>query len=145
MSYSIDVNILLYASDETAPAHVRSVEFLNRCAASPEILYLAWTCLMSYLRIGTHQAIFTQPLTPAEAMANVSALISLPQVRTIGEQEGFWNCYQDITRGLVVRGNLVPDAHFAALLFQNGITTLYTHDADFRRFEFLSVRNPLLE
>jgi len=35
------------------------------------------------------------------------------------------------------------DAHLAALLRQNGVRTLYTTDADFRKFDFLDLRNPL--
>ena len=31
----------------------------------------------------------------------------------------------------------------AALLRQNGISRLYTHDRDFRKFTFLEVRDPL--
>jgi predicted nucleic acid-binding protein len=42
-----------------------------------------------------------------------------------------------------VRGNLVPDAHLAALLLQHGVKTLYTKDTDFRKFDFLNVRDPL--
>lgn len=41
-----------------------------------------------------------------------------------------------------VRGNLVPDAHLAALLRQNGGRALYTRDGDFRKFSFLDVRDP---
>ena len=41
------------------------------------------------------------------------------------------------------RGNLVPDTHLAALLRQHGVATLYTRDRDFRRFDFLSVIDPL--
>jgi predicted nucleic acid-binding protein len=44
-----------------------------------------------------------------------------------------------------VRGNLVPDAHLAALLKQHGVRTLYTRDGDFRKFPFLDVRDPLAE
>lgn len=145
MSYSIDTNILLYASDENSPHHAKAIEFLQHCASSPETLYVAWVCLMSYLRISTHPAIFSQPLTPAEATANVSALINLPQVRTLGEEEGFWKTYQEVTAGLVVRGNLVPDAHLSAVLVQHGIKRVYTNDTDFKKFEFLDVRNPFAE
>jgi hypothetical protein len=42
-----------------------------------------------------------------------------------------------------VRGNLVPDAHLAALLRQHGISRLYTHDRDFRKFDFLEVIDPI--
>ena len=41
-----------------------------------------------------------------------------------------------------VRGNLVPDAHVAAILFQHGVRTLYMNDRDFRKFESLDVRDP---
>jgi len=46
---------------------------------------------------------------------------------------------------VVVRGNLVPDAHLASLLIQNGVTEIWTHDRDFRKFEALRVRDPFEE
>lgn len=39
--------------------------------------------------------------------------------------------------------DLVPDAHLATILFQHGIRTFYTTDADFRLFSSLRVQNPL--
>jgi hypothetical protein len=62
----------------------------------------------------------------------------------ICEEENFLSVYREVTRGLTARGNLVPDAHLAALLRQHDIRTLYTTDADFRKFEFLDVRNPFV-
>ena len=44
-----------------------------------------------------------------------------------------------------MRGNLVPDAHLAALLLQHGVGTLYTRDRDFRKFSGLAVRDPLTD
>ena len=41
-----------------------------------------------------------------------------------------------------VRGNLVPDAHLATVLFQHGVGTLYSNDRDFRKFESLDLRDP---
>jgi predicted nucleic acid-binding protein len=40
------------------------------------------------------------------------------------------------------RGNLVHDAHIAALALENGVTELWTSDRDFSRFIGLRVRNP---
>ncbi len=64
-------------------------------------------------------------------------------MRCLAEEEGFWDVYRGITGRIPVRGNLVPDAHLAALLRQHGIKTLYTHDRDFRKFDFLDVRDPV--
>ena len=35
------------------------------------------------------------------------------------------------------------DAHVAALMFEHGIGTIYTHDADFKRFHGIEVVDPL--
>ena len=95
--------------------------------------------------MATHPRIFAQPLSHADASRNVEALMALPHCRVIGEQDGFWNTYRDITGDVPTRGNLVPDAHLAAVLRQNGIAMLYTHDRDFRKFAFLEVRDPFAD
>lgn len=142
MSFAVDTNVLLYASDRSSPLAVRAAAFLTECATGDDLFYLAWPTLMGYLRIATHHAIFTAPLSPVEAMENVNALLALPHVRTLGEDEGFWDVYQTVAAGAPLRGNAVPDAHLAALLRQHGVTRLYTNDADFNRFPFLTVINP---
>ena len=97
---------------------------------------------MSYIRIATHSRIFSAPLSPDEALGNVGALIGLPHVRAVSELDGFLDAYKHVTGEAPVRGNLVPDAHLAAILFQHGVRTLYRNDRDFRRFQSLEVRDP---
>ena len=41
-----------------------------------------------------------------------------------------------------IAGNLVNDCHYAALLREHGIKTIYSADRDLRRFEFLEVLDP---
>ncbi len=142
MSYSLDVNVLLYASDRASDRYERARSFVESCAAGPEILCLTWPTLMSYLRIATHSRIFSAPLSPAEALANVSALLGLPHVRALSEQDRFVDAYKHVAGDIPVRGNFVPDVHIAAILFQHGVRTLYTSDRDFRRFRSLDVRDP---
>ena len=142
MSYAIDANILLYASDASSAFHERALAFLQSCAEGPELLYLPWPAVMAYLRIATHPAVFEAPLSPAEAMENVEGLLRRPHLRTLGEDERFWEIYREVTQGMVVRGNLVSDAHLVALLIQSGVTTIWTHDRDFRKFRGLHVRDP---
>ncbi len=68
--------------------------------------------------------------------------LSLAHVRPVSEMDGFVEAYAHVTGEVVVRGNLVPDAHLAAILFQHGIRTLYSSDRDFRKFPTLDVRDP---
>lgn len=142
MSFSCDVNVLLYASDAASPVHKAARRFLDEAATGGDLVCIGWPTVMSYLRIATHAGIFSAPLSPAEALANVESLASLAHVRLLAEEEGFLEVYREVTGGFPVRGNLVPDAHLAALLKQHGVRTLYTRDADFRKFAFLEVRDP---
>jgi toxin-antitoxin system PIN domain toxin len=143
VSYSVDVNLLLYASDRASPHHSSAFRFLEERRSQPELFCIAWPTLMSYLRIATHPSIFAEPLSPAEALGNVAALLGLRQVRAISEQEDFLRAYREVAGRSPIRGNLVPDAHLAAILWQHGVRMLYTSDADFRRFDFLEIRDPL--
>jgi toxin-antitoxin system PIN domain toxin len=104
---------------------------------------MAWVTLMSYLRMATHPAIFARPLPHQDAVRNVEALLATPTCRVIAEQDGFWDVYREVANDVAPRGNLVPDAHLAALLSQHGVVKLFTHDKDFRKFTFLDVRDPL--
>jgi toxin-antitoxin system PIN domain toxin len=142
VSFSCDVNILLYASDSASPVHAQARGFLKSAAAGGDLFCLGWPTVMSYLRIATHPGIFSSPLTPAEALRNVDALVALPRVRLLAEESGFLDVFREVAGSFPVRGNLVPDAHLAALLKQHGVRTLYTRDADFRKFQFLDARDP---
>ena len=143
MSFAVDVNILLYASDSDCKYYMRARPFLEECMQKEELFCLGWPTVMSYLRISTHPSIFGQPLTPDEAMANIGIFLSLPHIRFLSEEEGFWDIYRELTAGVPTRGNLVPDAHLAALLRQHGVKKLYSHDRDFLKFAFLDVRDPI--
>ncbi len=142
MSYSVDANVLLYASDTSSPKHAEAIRFLKQRASDPDLFCIAWSTLIAFLRIATHPRIFARPLSPDDALGNVESLLRLPRVRTLSEGEGFLEIYREVTARFPVRGNLVPDAHLAALLRQYGVRRLYTVDRDFRKFDFLEVADP---
>jgi toxin-antitoxin system PIN domain toxin len=96
---------------------------------------------MAYLRISTHPSIFAAPLSPREAEANIESLLALPRVRVLGEGDGFWSAYRAVAEA-PIRGNLVPDAHLAALLLEHGVHLLYSRDRDFFKFPTLRVEDP---
>jgi predicted nucleic acid-binding protein len=60
----------------------------------------------------------------------------------VGEGDDFWRVYSTVTAGAVVRGDQVSDAHLVALMRENGVGTLWSHDRDFRKFEAVRVRDP---
>jgi hypothetical protein len=143
MSATLDANLLLFASDSSSPFHERARGFLEELARGPEIVYLFWPVVMAYLRIATHASIFQRPLPPERAMANVGSLLALAHVQAPWEQDRFWTTFRSVAEPAAVRGNLVPDGHLVALMRQNDVGTIYSHDRDFRRFDGIEVIDPL--
>ena len=84
------------------------------------------------------------PLSPLSRCRLQAPQHQIPSslLRAVSELDGFLDAYKHIAGEIPVRGNLVPDAHVAAILFQHGVRTLYTNDRDFRKFQSLDVRDP---
>jgi toxin-antitoxin system PIN domain toxin len=142
MSYAIDANLLLYASDQESPFHDRAGTLLDEIAIGPEIVYVFWPIAMAYLRIATHPAIFARPLSQADARANLDSLLALPHVQAVGEDDRFWDRFREVADDVRPTGNLVPDAHIVALMLSHGIRTIWTRDRDYRSFSGIRVRDP---
>lgn len=142
MSATLDVNILVYAADETSSHHARARALLEHIATSSSITYLFWPVLLGYMRIVTHPAIVDAPLSPEAALADIDDLIGRPQVVVAGEGGRFWASFKTVARAVQPRGALVPDAHLVALMRENGVAHVWTNDRDFRKFDDISVLNP---
>lgn len=142
MSLTLDANVLLYASDASSARQGAARRLLDLVATGPEIAYVFWPTIMAYLRVATHPAVFDRPLSAGDAIANIDALLSRPHVRTPGEQPEFWRHYRSVAADALPAGNLVPDAHLVALMLENEVRTIWTHDRDFRRFKGIEVRDP---
>lgn len=143
MSYSVDVNLLVFASNEGSPEQRAAKKFLLEREEDPDLFCLTWLVLCGYQRIVTHPSIFRHPLDPRKAWANVRDLLSWPRVRVIGEEESFAKDFARMTEKMALRGNGVSDAHLATILRQHGVNRIYSADTDFRKYSFLEVINPL--
>jgi toxin-antitoxin system PIN domain toxin len=134
VSRTVDANVLLYASDASSPHHAAARAVLDRLAAGPELVTLFWPTVMAYLRLATHPSVFANPLPLEVAVANIEQLLARPHVRTAGEGPAFWTRFREVADDARPTGNLVPDAHLAALMLEHGVATIVTRDRDFRRF-----------
>jgi toxin-antitoxin system PIN domain toxin len=144
VSYTVDANILLYASDEISPVYAQARALVEQVAAGPEIAYLFWPTVMAYLRIATHPAVFARPLSIVEAKGNIDQLLARSHVRTTGESDRFWRAFGAVVDDALPSGNLVPDAHLVGLMLENDVRTILTRDRDLRRFPGIEVRDPFV-
>ena len=141
MSAAIDTNILLYAANSSSESFETAYALVERLARGPELLYVFWPVAMGFLRLSTNPAVTDEPLSPSEALSSLSDLVERNHVRTPGEAPNFLSVYREISSA-GTRGKDVTDAHIATLMRQHGVSTIYTRDRDFRRFNGVRVEDP---
>ena len=142
MSETFDVSVLVYATHRASAFHGKAKALVERFLAGPELVYLLWPVVFGYLRIVTHPRLLDAPLTPNVAIDNIEQFVCQPHVRLVGEIEGFWPIYRRVADTAKPKGNLVPDAHLVAVMRQHGISTIWSGDRDFRKFDGITVRDP---
>jgi uncharacterized protein len=138
----IDVNILVYATDSSASQHVATREWLDRKLSNTDRVGLPWASLLGFLRLATSARIFPRPLTMADAWKTVSQWLACEPVWIPLPTERHAEVLRNLLAEPGVYGNLVSDAHLAALAIEHGLTLCST-DGDFARFRQLKWMNPL--
>ena len=130
----VDANVLLYAVNEDDPKHDHSRSWLDGALSGTESVGFAWTVLLAFLRLSTKVGLFPAPLTTGEAMLRVQAWVGQPPAVILEATPR----HLDLLGGLLAEtgtgGNLVSDAHLAALAMEHD-AMIVTYDADFGRFK----------
>lgn len=137
-----DVNILLYALDETSPRHDAARSWLERTLSGPETVAFAWVVLLAFVRLSTHAAVFTQPLSTTEALDLLDGWLAQPCVTVIAPTDRHAVVLRELLQPLGTAANLTTDAHLAALAIEHG-AELCSCDTDFARFSGLRWTDPL--
>lgn len=136
-----DANLLLYAEDSLSKHHHAACQWWDGVLSASEPVYLCWPVLNAFIRISTNPRLHDRPLTLEEAIERVSSWLDQPCVQIIGPTQNHWQIFQEQLRNSGATGNLVSDAHLAALAIEHG-STLYSSDQDFARFPALHWINP---
>ena len=137
----VDVNILLYAVNEDDPLHHRIHGWWEQALQSAEPVGMAWSVVHGYLRLATHPRVFAHPQSREEATDRVSRWLAHPNVQIVSETDEHWTVLRDLILEVGTIGNLVADAHLAALAISRAMT-LVSCDRDFARFRQLRWENP---
>ncbi len=140
----VDANLLLYAEDSLSEHHTAARTWWDAQLSGVEPVALCWPVLNAFIRIGTNARLHQHPLLLGEAIDRVQSWLEQPCARLIHPGEQHWELFQQMLRGGKAVGNLVSDAHLAALAVEHNCV-LHSTDADFSRFRGLKWRNPIAE
>lgn len=137
-----DLNLLLYAVDRRSHAHARALRWWNALLSGNETVALSWTVLLGFLRLTTNPRIMLRPLTAGEALDHIDGWLAHPVTTVIDPTPRHASVLRDLLGESGTAGNLVSDAHLAALAIEHG-AELCSADRDFGRFPALRWTNPL--
>ena len=139
---AVDANVLVYARRVEPVEHATAEKILRGLATGSEPWVLPWPCVYEFLRVVTHARVFHPPTPLKEAWATIELLLDSPSAVPISEGTRHREVLRDLLHAVPLTGNVLHDAHIAALLLEHGVDEIITADEDFRRFPGLKVTNP---
>ena len=136
-----DVNVIINAYREDAVEHPRFKAWLDGVVNSDEPYGVSDLVLSGFLRIVTHPRIFRPPSPTNDAIAFAERVRDQPHAVVVMPGPRHWGIFSGLCRAVGARGNLIPDAYFAALAIESGSEWITT-DGDYGRFPGLRWRRP---
>jgi toxin-antitoxin system PIN domain toxin len=137
-----DVNVLIHAMDVDSRHHKHAWKWWSASLGGSEHIGFSWPVLMAYVRLTTHPRIMGSPMDSSSACDDVRSWLSLPTTMVLTPGPEHMHVVARLFESAGGEGDLVPDAHLAALAIENG-GTVYSQDADFARFPDVRWVNPL--
>lgn len=140
----VDANLLLFARDTESPFHAAARRWLTDRLNGPVRVALPWQSLVAFVRISTHPRAYERPLSPELAWRQVRAWLEAEPAWVPGPTSRHGQLLGRLVTTHHLCGNLVSDAHLAALAIEHGLQ-LCSADSDFARFPEVRWRNPLAD
>jgi uncharacterized protein len=139
----VDANILIYAHVNSFAEHETARDWLDRQLNGTARVGLPWASVLAFLRIVTNPRVFETPASIGDAWQQVFRWLACDPAWMPAPTDRHAECLGALLAQPSIRGELVPDAHLAALAIEHGLVLCST-DGDFARFSGLRWSNPLV-
>lgn len=137
----VDANVLLYAVNTASKHHRPSLRWLDGALSGADSVGFAWVPLLAFVRLSTKEGLFPHPLPPEEAIGRVADWLAAPSAALLNPTAR----HADVLAGMLALvgtgGNLVNDAHLAALAVEHR-AEIVSYDSDFGRFDGVRWHRP---
>jgi len=134
--------MLVYAHVSSFAQHNFARDWLDRQLNATAPVGLPWASILAFLRLVTNPRLFESPEPIGEAWQQVRAWLAAEPAWVPQPTDRHADLLGKFLALPGVHGNLVPDAHLAALAVEHGLTLCST-DGDFARFQGLRWFNPI--
>jgi toxin-antitoxin system PIN domain toxin len=137
----VDANVLIYAVNEDAAHHPAARDWLDDALSGAATVGFSWTVLLAFVRLITKAELFDAPLSIDDAFDQIDQWLAAPAAVVVEPTAR----HADVLRSLLgergAGGNLVADAHLAALAVEHR-GQIVSFDRDFDRFSGVRWERP---
>lgn len=140
----VDANLLLYAATPIFKQHAAARAWLLEVLNGEGRVGLPWPSLLGFVRILTNPRVVRPPVPLVDAWGEVTKWLASPSVWIPAPTEVHPQVLGRLVSEELSKGELIMDAHLAALAIEHGLTLCST-DRDFARFTGLKWRNPIAD
>ena len=137
----VDANVLIYAVNADAPRHPESRDWLDGALSGGATVAFSWVALLAFLRLTTSRRLFPAPLSPKEAIRQAEDWLAQPSAVVVEPTARHLALVRDLLDPLGTGGNLVSDAHLAALAIEHRCEVV-SYDRGFLRFAGVTLETP---
>lgn len=137
----VDANVLLYAVNTDAGHHEEARTWLDRSLSGEATVAFSWVALLAFVRLSTKVGLFPTPLTVDAALDRVDAWLSAPPAVLVEPTLEHPRVLRRLLGAVGAGGNLVNDAHLAALSIEHR-GSVVSYDNDFSRFPGVTWQTP---
>ncbi len=137
----VDANVLLYAINPSEPMHDRAHAWLDGALTGVEPVGFSWVVLLGFLRVSTLLGAFPNPLTTGQALGVAEEWLRQRAAVVLEPTPCHLSIMRQLLEPVGTGGNLVPDAHLAALAIEHR-GEVVSFDNDFARYPGLRWRRP---
>ena len=137
-----DINLLVYAYNQDAPAHAAARRWWESRCNNRDPVGLPWVVSCGFVRVMTHPGILVRPLHPGAALKHVQSWLLRSHIHPLDPGPRHLEILTGLLTECGVAGNLTTDAHLAAIAMEYQ-AEIHSNDADFGRFSGLRWFNPL--
>jgi uncharacterized protein len=137
-----DINLLVYTYNELAPMHSKARNWWETLLSSDELVGIPWAVSIGFIRLMTHRQVLEKPMAVEACCEIVQEWFGRSNVQPLEPGTRHLSIFRSLLSRIGTGGNLVTDAHVAALVVEHSCE-LHTNDDDFSRFPGLRFLNPL--
>ena len=143
-----DVNLLIYAYTERAPAHETARRWLESLFNGTEEVGLPWLVTVGFVRNMVNPRVFDSQISQDVAFDIILQWFSYSHIQPLNPGPRHLHYLGETlsatgSSATMAAANRVPDAHIAALAIEHD-AEVHTSDEGFERYRGLRWRNPLV-